>query len=67
MTSWAAAARSERMPTTMYYNPRGDDTGYRHKLTMDGEHDLDDDTWHDDLAQQCAKDWHDEKDGWEGE
>ena len=55
------------MPTTLYYNPRGDDTGHRHAVTLDGDYVLSDDTWNDSLAEQCAEDWHRNKDGWEGE
>lgn len=55
------------MPTTLYYNPRGDDTGYRHLLTLVGDYDLADDDTHEDIAEMCAQDWHTEKDGWEGE
>ena len=55
------------MPTTLYYNPRGDDTGHRHQVTLIADYDLNDDSWNDSIAEQCAADWHDNKDGWEGE
>jgi len=55
------------MPTTLYYNPRGDDTGHRHQVTLIADYDLDDDSWNDSLAEQCAEDWHNNKDGWEGD
>ena len=55
------------MPTTLYYNPRGDDTGHRHQVTLIADYELNDDSWDEELAEQCAKDWHDQKDGWEGE
>lgn len=54
------------MPTTVYYNPRGDDTGHRHRLTLIADYDLTDDSWNDTIAEECAKDWHANKDGWEG-
>lgn len=54
------------MPTTLYYNPRGDDTGHRHQVTLIADYDLADDSWHDSIAEECAKDWYDNKDGWEG-
>ena len=54
------------MTTTLYYSPHGDDTYHRHEVTVDGDYDLSDDTWNDSLAEQCAKDWHSNCDGWEG-
>ncbi len=55
------------MTTTLYYNPRGDDTGHRYQLALDGEYDLDDDYNRETVAELCAANWHTEKDGWEGE
>ena len=55
------------MPTTLYYNPRGDDTGHRHTVTLEADYDLNDGTWNDSVAEQCAEDWHTNKDGWEGD
>jgi hypothetical protein len=55
------------MPTTLYYNPQGDDNGHRHQVTLMADYDLSDDTWNDSIAEQCAHDWHTNKDGFEGE
>ena len=53
------------MTTTIYYNPQGDDTGYRYKVTPLVDYDLSDaiDVAH--LAEQCADDWHTNNDGFE--
>jgi hypothetical protein len=53
------------MPTTLYYNEDGDDEGRRHQVTLIADYDLDDDTWNDSIAEQCAEDWHSNHDGWE--
>lgn len=55
------------MPTIVYYNAYGDgdEESHRHQLTMIADYDLDDDTWNDSIAEQCADDWHDNHDGWE--
>lgn len=55
------------MPTTLYYNPRGDDTGHRHQANLDGDYDIEDEYNCEVAAELCAKHWHDERDGLEGE
>lgn len=55
------------MPTTIFYNAYGDENGYRHEVRLLPDYDLSDDSWNDSIAEQCAEDWHDNKDGFEGQ
>lgn len=53
------------MPTTLYYSATDDEKATRHELTILPDYDLDDDTWNDSIAEQCAEDWHNNHDGFE--
>lgn len=53
------------MPTTLYYSAYNDDAGRRTPVTLIADYDLDDDSWNDSLAEQCAADWHSNHDGFE--
>ncbi len=53
------------MPTTLYYSAYDYDSEHRTSVTLIYDYDLNDDSWNDSIAEQCADDWHDNHDGWE--
>lgn len=55
------------MSTTVFYTPTDDDGAHRHKVVLDADYDLEDGTWNDSIAEQCADDWHSNHDGWEAQ
>lgn len=55
------------MPLTLFYNPYGQENGYRFEVTLMDNLDLAEDGWHEYIAEQCAEDWHNNRDGFEGE
>lgn len=55
------------MPTTIFYNPHGQDGGYRFRAELKGVFDIADADEHENIAEQCAEHWHNDCDGFEGE
>ena len=53
------------MATTLFYSASDDETAHRYQVTLIADYDLDDNTWNDSIAEQCADDFHSEHDGWE--
>lgn len=53
------------MTTTVFYTPTDDEDAHRHLVTMEADYDLEEGTWLDSVAEQCADDWHRNHDGWE--